>query len=169
MTTVDPSLKIYVEQLRGGKTQSLQESIAPSFLAIDEPELSFVDPVVIEGEAYLAHEELVVQVKVSTKARIPCRVCNELFKYDIVVPKLVHVQPIEGFKRGYFDISEMLREAILLEVPPIAECHGGHCPSRGELEGYLRQTVAEDSVEEEGYHPFKDLDLGDVTEDSEEK
>jgi hypothetical protein len=57
------------------------------------------------------------------------------------------------------DISEILREAILREVPQIAECHGGVCPARKEIEHYLSETSHAHFVEEEGYHPFEGLSL----------
>lgn len=164
MTVVDPGLKIYVEQLRGGKVQELSEALSPAFLGVQEAELSFEDPVVIEGEAYMAQDDLVVQVDIETKALLPCRVCNEHFKYDIVVDKLMHIEPITGLKRGYFDISEVLREAILLEIPPIAECHEGHCPARKDMETYLKDPAEENEPQEEGYHPFEGLSLGDLEE-----
>ncbi len=168
MTVIDPALKIYVEQLRGGKTQHLSESISPEFLGVQEAELAFHSPVVIEGEAYLAQDDLVIQVDVQTAAQIPCRVCNELFSYEISIQKLMHIEPITDLKRGYFDISEVLREAILLEIPVIAECHNGHCPARKDMEGYLKQSVEEDQAEE-GYHPFEGLSLDDQDKEKQRK
>lgn len=170
MTIIDPALKIYVEQLRGGKEQDLSEALSPDFLRVSEPELSFEHPVMIEGRAYLAEHDLIVQLEITTKARIPCRVCNEFFDYDIEVEGLVHVEPLTGLKRGFFDMSEILRESILLEVPPIAECHGGHCPARKELEKRLRHPAEDDQgLEEEGYHPFEGLSLGDLDEKKKKK
>lgn len=157
MSESDPFLKIYVEQLRGGKTWPLQLDLSPDFLEVQETELSFVDPVRLDGEAYLAQDELVIQVSIATKAQIPCRICNELFKTGIVIDKLFHLEPIVGLKRGYFDISSLLREAILLEVPQVAECHGGHCPSRKEVERFLRPPGEGKVQEDEGYRPFQDL------------
>ncbi len=168
MSVIDPALKIYVEQLRGGKTQQLSEAISPEFLGVQEPELAFHSPVVIEGEAYLAQDDLVIQVDLQTQAQIPCRVCNELFQYDISIQKLMHIEPITDLKRGYFDISEVLREAILLEIPVIAECHDGHCPARKDMEGYLKQSVEEEEVEE-GYHPFEGLSLDDQDKEKRRK
>ncbi len=157
MTEIDPYLKIYVEQLRGGKNWPLHLDLEPDFLDICEKELTFVDPIRLDGQAYLAHEELVVQVSIKTKAQVPCRICNEPFKVNIVVDKLMHLEPIAGLKRGFFDISGILREAILLEVPSIAECHSGHCPARRDVERYLSKPSQGNDDEIEGYHPFRDL------------
>lgn len=161
MVERDPLLKIYVEQLRGGKTWPLHVDLSPDFLEVQEKELAFLDPVRLDGEAYLAQDELVIQVAVHTQAQVPCRICNEFFKIDIAIDKLVHLEPITDLKRGYFDISELLREAILLEVPQIAECHGGHCPSRKDVEKFLSEPNAEQADAVEGYHPFSDLSLDD--------
>lgn len=161
MSEIDPLLKIYVEQLRGGKNWPLHADLAPDFLQIEEEELAFKDPVRIDGEAYLAQDELVVQVSIKTKAEVPCCICNDVFKLEISVPKLIQVEPLEGIKRGYFDISELLREAILLEVPLIAECHEGKCPKRKEIERLLLGSSHEKFVEEQGYRPFENLTLDD--------
>lgn len=157
MTDLDPFLKIYVDQLRGGKSWPLHRDLSPDFLGVNESELKFVDPIRMDGQAYLAQDDLVVQVSLTTEALVPCRICNRPFKIAISIPKLIHVEPIGSLKRGYFDISEILREAILLEVPYVAECHDGQCPTRTDLKPYLRTAPQGDLEQEEGYQPFKDL------------
>lgn len=159
MSEIDPILKIYVEQLRGNKEWSLNAELAPDFIDVLEPELSFIDPVHLKGKAYLAEDDLVIQVSIATKAQMPCRVCNELFKRDLTVDRLVHVESLTNLKRGYVDISPIIREAILLEIPPVAECHDEQCPARKDVEKYLADPSAKESEEEDGYHPFENLSL----------
>ena len=50
----------------------------------------------------------------------------------------------------------MLRDEILLEVPQFAECGNGQCPSRIEIQKYLKQTD-DDQEDDEGHHPFAQL------------
>jgi uncharacterized metal-binding protein YceD (DUF177 family) len=161
MSELDPILKIYVDQLRGGKEWSLNAELTPEFIGVQEAELIFTAPVFLKGKAYLAEDDLVIQVSIATKARMPCRVCNDFFDREVLVEKLVHVEPLTHLKRGFVDISPILREAVLLEIPPVAECHGGHCPRRQEIEKYLSEPSDDPSEEHEGYQPFKNLSLND--------
>ena len=59
---IDDTCRIYVEQLRDGHSEKLNETLAPDFLEVHEADLSFVDPVIVSGEAYLADNELILQV-----------------------------------------------------------------------------------------------------------
>lgn len=150
MQQTDPILKVYVEQLRGNKNWSLDAKLEPLFIGVEEKELKFKDPVFIEGRAYLAENNLVISASMQTKAEMPCKVCNEFFKLEIAVEGLVHVEPLTALKRGYVDISPILREAILLEIPVVAECRKEGCPKRKEVEKLLQER-------EEGYQPFSSL------------
>ena len=157
MASSDYSLRIYVEQLRGGKTWTLDVVVPPDFLDVHESELVLSDPVRIEGEAYLAQDELIIQADLETQAQVPCRICNKPFKVPLRVEKWIHVEPIGNLKRGYYDIGEIVREALLLEVPYVAECHGGNCPSRQEIAGYLQTEPKPECEHDEGYNPFHEL------------
>lgn len=156
---IDESFRIYVEQLRDGQIESLEETYPPAFLNVAEKDLAFVDPVRIKGEAYLADDVLVLHLDVRTLATMPCRICNESIKADVVINEFYHAEPLEEIKGSVFDFREMLREAILLETPPLAECHQGNCPKRKALQQFFKKEGTVKNGEEEGYQPFADLDL----------
>lgn len=154
----DDQFKIYVEQLRDGHSESLNESYSPDFLDIKEKDLGFKDAVKIQGEAYLAEEMLVLHLDIKTTYLMPCRICNEPVKTDLLVNGFYHAIPLGEIKGAVFNFKEILRETILLEVPPLAECHQGKCPQRQKMKKYFKQKT-EQPAQDEGYRPFADFDF----------
>jgi uncharacterized metal-binding protein YceD (DUF177 family) len=163
MSLKDDAFKIYVEQLRDGHVEKLHETFAPNFLDIHEEELHFNENVTIEGEAYLADENLILHLQIATQAIIPCSICNGPVETKILLPNFYHMEPLADVKSGIFDFSNILREAILLEVPGFAECHNGNCPERKQVAKYLKEPAKKaaggDKNIEDGYQPFADIDF----------
>lgn len=157
---MDNRFKIYVEQLRQGHVEKISEKFPPEFLDVHEKDLRFVDPVFVNGEAYLAEDMLVLHVDLKAIALIPCSICNEPVKVEIVLDGSYHAIPLDEIKGGVFDFQETLREAILLETPLLAECNEGKCPQRSVVQKYLKnETTSKINGNDEGYQPFADLDL----------
>lgn len=150
------ALRIYVDRLRHQDVELINETVPPDFIGVDDKDLRFTDPVNVTGEAYLAQDELVLKLAVSTVAQMPCSICNQLTAIPIEI-ELTNAEPIQGLKRGFFDLGDMIREAVLLDVPLVVECHEGHCPARSEVEPYLKKKKSGQSPED-GYQPFSDLD-----------
>lgn len=158
---MEDAFKIYVEQLRDGHVEKIRETFSPHFLDVDEKELKFIDDVVVKGKAYLAEDELILNLDIATKAEKLCIICNQPTKVDIAIKEFYHAEPLDQIKSGVFVFQDLLRENILLETPGFAECHDGKCPQRREMTKYLKEkkTAKEESKEEdEGYHPFADFD-----------
>lgn len=151
----EDGFKIYVEQLRDGHSEQIEEAYAPNFIGVDEKELAFRDPVKVSGTAYLAGDALVLHLDLTTFATIPCCVCNEPVKIEISIPEFYHMEPLEEIKTGIFNCEELLRETILLQAPAFAECNQGKCHNRKEIQKYLAKAKQEKGKDE--YHPFADL------------
>lgn len=160
---MDDRFKIYIDQLRDGHVEKIQESFEPGFLDVQEKDLAFKKNVYVEGDAYIAHDALVLHLNINTVGILPCIICNEPVQVDIKVHELYHLEPLLNIKSGLFFFKDLLREAILLETPGFAECSGGQCPHRKEVAQYLK---SEEDLKtehlEEGYHPFADLNLEDI-------
>lgn len=150
---------IYIEPLRQRETTEIDEVYSPDFLGVDDEDLSFTDEVRVHGEAYLAGEALILTFSIHAQGVIPCAICNEPVEVKIDIPSFSHAEPIEDLKAGVFNFREVLREAILLEVPLFVECESGQCPKRKELEKYLKPPRKGDEKNgDEGYRPFADLE-----------
>lgn len=152
---MDDAFKIYVEQLRDGHVEKLEESFSPEFLDVQEKELTFKGPVSFHGEAYLANDDLVLRFSVLCHYQLPCVICNQPVEQELEVQNYYHSVPLTEVKSGIFNFRDSLREVVLLEVPQFAECAGG-CPERKEIAKYLKEPSSKDE-EEEGYQPFADL------------
>ena len=146
--------KIYVDRLRHGETERLSLSVKPDFMSISEPELKFTDPVEVSGEAYQAEGELVLNLNLSTQARLVCAICNQEVIHPIGIKNLYITKRLSEITSHVYDFSEEIREAILLEVPFVVECSAGNCPQRKELEKFLAPPK---ETEDDGWQPFKDL------------
>lgn len=155
---MDDTFNIYIDQLRYGQERKIKESLSPDFLEVNEKDLCFKKNIEVDGVAYLAQQELIIHWNVETEALISCSICNDNVPIDINIRNFYHSEPISNIKSGIFNFKNLLRETILLEVPPFAECKEGNCPSRKEIAKYLKKP-AERPEEDEGYHPFADFDL----------
>lgn len=153
---MDENFKIYFEQLKGGKIEKIEATFTPDFLCIKEDALQFKDPIQITGETYLADDALILHLDATTAAMISCSICNEPVKVPVDIHGFYHAEPIEGLKHGYFNFKEILREAILLEVPAFAECSKGNCPKRKEIGKFLKKPM---NTDETGNRPFADINL----------
>lgn len=156
---IDDHFRIFVEQLREGHVEEVNEVFPPKFLDVQERDLNFRTPVTITGEAYLADDMLVLHFDVNTVATIPCLVCNEPVDVEMKIKGFYHAVPLKEIKGGIYDFSEVLRETILLEVPLLAECNQGKCPQRMTLKKYLKEEDLKNGSDEEGYRPFAGLDF----------
>ena len=154
---MNDEFKIYIDRLKDGKEEVLDETFLPDFIDVKEDTLSFPINVKIRGKVYLVEKELIFQLHLQTVASLNCRICNE--KVGVPVSsEIYHVETIENIKGMVFDMRPMLREAILLEIPSIAECNEGKCSQRKNIEKYLVSTVEESGkVKEELHQPFKNL------------
>lgn len=146
---------IWIDRLKSGQTQKITESLSPDFLKINEEDLKFTAPVQVQGDAYLSDDELIIHLKASTQAMMPCVICNQLITIALVLDDFYHAQPINEIPGAIFDFQEPLREALLLELPRYVECNQGKCPDRPAMAPYLCSNKQQ---KQEIHFPFSDLD-----------
>lgn len=149
--------KIFVDRLKKEHSVSIHEVVSPDFLDVKEEELYFQNQVKVDGEAYLADDELVLHLSAEAEAVIPCAICNESVNTLVILDDVYHAEPIKNIKSGVFDYQDLLRESLLLETPEFVECKG-NCPKRKTFQKYLKETSDQDG-QTEGYKPFSDLEL----------
>jgi uncharacterized metal-binding protein YceD (DUF177 family) len=163
---MDDAFKIYVEQLRDGHIEKIDEVFPSDILGVHEKDLDYEDDVLVKGDAYLAEENLILNLSISTFAILPCTICNEPVRVKVEVNRLYHAIPLEEIKGGVYSFKELVREAVILESPVFAECEG-KCPRRQELARYFRKKVppSEGPSDHDGYQPFANLDWDDTKKD----
>lgn len=152
------SFRLYPERLREGEEERLSEVVAADFLGVEEENLSYTGNVFFQGKASRIDEKLLLQLRIEAQAEIPCSICNEATTIKIEVPSLCHSVELSAIQGAVFDCRDLLREAILLETPSFAECHGGNCPQRAQLGKYLKKTpIGQGAAEEPVHQPLKEL------------
>ncbi|MFA6549331.1 MAG: serine hydrolase, partial [Candidatus Margulisiibacteriota bacterium] len=95
----------------------IHEVVSPDFLDVHEEDLSFQNKVIVDGEAYLAHDELILHLAAEAEALIACAICNERVPTKVHLEAFYHAEPLKQIKGAVFDYQELLRESILLETP----------------------------------------------------
>lgn len=148
-------LIIYTEQLRDGHKESIRLDLDPSFLDVHEKELVFNTPVHIEGEVYATATHLVFHLTVSAQAQLTCSVCNGPLAFALKIENLYHTISLNELKSAVFDYSPLIREEILLQIPPFAECNNGQCPERASLSSFLKNE--ETKKNPPTHFPFSNL------------
>ncbi|MEN9654074.1 MAG: hypothetical protein RL235_186 [Chlamydiota bacterium] len=151
------SLDILIDRLASGKILKINEIFDSEILDVDEKELQFPGPVKVAGEAYLSEDQLIIRLSASTIAQMPCAICNKMATMPIQVTNLYHAEPTQEIKGAIFSYHDLLREAILLEIPHTFECSKGRCPDRPLITPYLRGKTKEGSDKESTHFPFADL------------
>ena len=151
-------MKIYIDRLRGSQTLEIDETLSPDFLDIHETELSFKDPVHLHIEAYLANDHLILHVNVDTSAYLPCSICNTSVHTPIIIKNICLTKPLAEIEGAIFDMTEEVRETILLQTPLFTECHNGKCPDREVINKFIRPHENKQSSADVVHFPFADLD-----------
>jgi uncharacterized metal-binding protein YceD (DUF177 family) len=151
------NLKIYIDRLRGGQTQKIDEVLSPDFLDIHEEELLFKDPIKIHAESYIADSYLVIHLNAETLAYLPCSICNESVQIQVAIKQFPITEELSEIKGAVFDLEEKIREIILLQVPLFTECVPGQCPEREHIKKFLKPEPSSPISGEHQYLPFSDL------------
>lgn len=146
--------KIHLPALREQEVKKIYFTASSGFLELQESELSFPFSVEIEGQTYITDQHLILRLKAKTKIGLPCAICNETVLISLEIKDFYHAELLEEVSGSDFDFAPTLREAILLEVPPKAECDG-RCSKREELTPYLKQPI---DAKADIHFPFADLD-----------
>ncbi|MDF2578162.1 MAG: hypothetical protein K0S74_1646 [Chlamydiales bacterium] len=159
MSLIDPDFLIYTDRLANEGALKFDFTTSPSFIQMEERELCFRNPVAIYGSAYLAGEELIIQLTARTEAIIPCNICNQEVTTPIILKDFYHVVPIAEIPEKCFDFSSIVREEILLQAPFFAECNNGNCSLRKELSQYLTSSISKDKTSGPTHQPFANLEF----------
>ncbi|MEN9343876.1 MAG: hypothetical protein RLZZ453_663 [Chlamydiota bacterium] len=133
----------------------IQETLLPEFLQIDDEELRFSLPIQLKLEAYLADDHLVMGLDASTEAELPCAICNEPVKIVLNVKNKHLTLALDEIQTSVLDLSNEVRENILLQVPLFTECSQGKCPEREGLKKFFKKDLSEE--EDAAHFPFKDF------------
>lgn len=153
------NLNVYVDRLKNGERHCFNEALDPAFLDLPGDELSFVEKVLLKGEAYFVDNHLVIHLNISAPATLPCSICNDPARIEIAMKNLCLTIPSEEIKGAVYNIASTIRESILLQAPLYAECNGGTCPERTAIKSFLTTEARKAPTADKDvvHFPFADL------------
>lgn len=154
------NLKIYIDRLKH-QPQKIKETLSPDFLGIDEDDLVFEEPVQLNGEVYIADDHLIIHLQIETSAYLPCSICNNPVETPISIKNLYLTHLLAEIPGAIFDLTEEIRESILLQTPLFTECNNGQCAERENIKKFLSpdQRIPEmNGGDTHNHFPFADLD-----------
>lgn len=129
-------MEIFIDRLREGHSEEIDQEVGPDFLFVEDGGLVFDVGVSVSGKAYLADSHLVCTLDVSTVYKTWCKICNELVPFELDLTGIYLTEEVENIPSKIYNFQEPLREAILLEIPMYHECDG-NCPERENIRQYL--------------------------------
>jgi uncharacterized protein len=97
----------------------------PTILGLDGPDVRFEADVSYDLFAQLQGQALLVTGKLQTPATLQCSRCLTIFRKPLTVREFVFHQEIAG--RDFVDLTDNIREDIILELPQRALCQD-QCP-----------------------------------------
>lgn len=81
---------IPIEHLQEGKSVAISENFDPKFLEINDEDLSFSNPIEVNGKAYLAEDMLIIQLDMKGGASLPCSICNKKVAVPFFMKRLYY-------------------------------------------------------------------------------
>ena len=139
---MDSELVIYIDRLHQGKKYELNIVVDSSFMEIEEGFLVIGDKITIVGSCYLVEQEVHLCFTIKAPYKVPCKICNEWVAEELYIEQLHHQMPLTDIQGPSFDFSQIIREALLIEVSNFSECNHqqGKCKYREEVKHYFSSS-----------------------------
>jgi len=147
---ITTSIKIFIDRLKVEGDFNETGALDSSILELDPKDATSSD-IRYDLNAYLVDEQLIITFSASCTLMMPCKICNEFSNEKIFIEKSTQDIELSDIKKGVYDAAGLIRESILLQMPPFHECDG-NCKERSNLNKYFKK---EDS--KETHNPFSSL------------
>jgi uncharacterized metal-binding protein YceD (DUF177 family) len=131
------SIKIFIDRLKVEGDFKEKGTLNPSILELD-PKDAVASDISFDLTAYLVEEQLIITFSASCNISMPCKICNEFSDEKISITKSTQDIELSDVKKGVYDASNLIRENILLQIPPFHECNG-NCKERSNLTNYFKK------------------------------
>jgi uncharacterized metal-binding protein YceD (DUF177 family) len=148
------SLIVSLDHLNTDEEMPISFVLEPSFLELSpQDEMKPSRPVVIEGTVSLVDDYVLLNMEIRAFFHVHCASCNDVFEYEVCLDQFSHQELLENIARRKWDVSEIVREAIVIELPLFPQCGGKECLHMDEIQKYFH-TLSEEK-EEEKSSPFQ--------------
>ncbi len=161
---------ITVGGLSQGRTTARSQD-RPEQLGFDKQELDFLQPVDVLAEITRMGFDVYVDCTIDTAVKLECCRCLDKFRFDMKIRWKMLFVPARHRDKGsttesgvflyreFIDLGERICEVIREELPMKPLCSNdcrGLCSQCGVN---LNEDDCNCEVQDESYHPFKNLDL----------
>lgn len=147
-------LVLFLDQLLPDEEMSVSWTLDPSFLDFSpNDEVQPSRSVLVQGVCSLVDGVALLNLRMRAFFSVRCALCNEPFEYEVCLDRWTHQELVENIKKKRWDVSEKVREAIVVEIPFFPQCGGNKCLHREEIQKYLHVPAPE--KEEEKSSPFQ--------------
>jgi len=130
-------LPLYIDRLRDGRIENIEQELDPKQLDIIDDEIDCVKPIATSIKAYLADDFLIICLSLSAELLLHCRICNEQFAFPLTLSHIDQEIPLDEIHDAVFDVASMIREILLVEVPAYPQCGGKVCCNRDSIKKYF--------------------------------
>ncbi|MBN2479386.1 MAG: hypothetical protein JXA94_04080 [Parachlamydiales bacterium] len=137
---MEEKFKIFIDRLKNGSIENIEfnDVFSNEIGLIDEENLFEIsDKITIFGKAYLADKDLIINLNINFKVKIPCKICNEPAEKEIDIKNLYITKQSSEIKAIY-DFKEDIKNACFLEIPSFVECKD-RCEKRQTINKYLKK------------------------------
>ncbi len=145
---------LFVKRLRDESVETISERIAPEKFDISDNEILLKEPVIVNGEAYITDDFLLITLSISAALEIVCSFCNKKFNFNTNVEAYTIDIPVEDVRGDVLDLLPYIRELLLVEIPLYPQCGGAVCKNRKEMENFFKKECKE---EPKTFKPFENL------------
>lgn len=146
---MENNLHIFIDRLKNEKEEKIISLLSIEDLDIkNENEIFFKSPIELKAKVYLANEELIINLNLKFRIKMPCKICNEFTEQEIKVKNLYITESLENIKT-FFDLKNEIKNVCFLQIPTYVECLNS-CPKRHGIKNYFKKQKKEN-------FPFSDL------------
>lgn len=140
-------MKIYIDRLHDH--EHFEATLPPAFLDLHEKDIATPAPVIVQGEASIVDDLLMLTLSVKTEIEMPCSICNAVTRVPLENKNILISIPLSEISSAVFDCTDAVREEVVMLIPPFVECKQGACPQRDTLRPFLKKETQN--------FPFADL------------
>lgn len=129
----------------------LAGEIEEDIFGLDEKDPKLAGPISYDFFVSLVSGTLLVQGAVSANFEVNCVRCLDPFTQQVALPDCIFNEPIEG--RATIDLTDSIREDILLALPIHPHCEQGNPPKDCPMSGKFEKPEEPSESADEGAQP----------------
>ena len=151
------SLLLSLTHLKPDEEMPVSWTIPSAFLGFSaQDEVQPQGEITAQGTCSLVDDYAVVRLDIRASFSVPCALCNERFDHHVVITSWTHQERVDQLRQMKWDLSDVIREEIVISLPFFPLCGGKECLHVEEIRKYLHTPQQKDE-KDETTSPFQDF------------